>query len=94
MSQRFIRDVLIRLGVPPRPAGNRRSAVHDTEVARRYQAGETALSIAESLPISLSTVRRIQDRQGIPRHPAGQLREKVDDARANRLADLPQPPAL
>jgi hypothetical protein len=74
-SHEFVRRVMIRLGIPPRPPGLRRRTVHDAEVARRYQAGETALAIAESLPISLITVRRILVRVGVPRRPPGRMRE-------------------
>ena len=68
-SHEFVRNVLIRLGIPPRPARRRRT-IRDAEVARRYLTGESCHAIGKSLSKSHTSIRDVLVRLGIPRRSA------------------------
>jgi len=81
-SFRSVREGLIRLGIPRRPARRQPGTAHDAEIVRRYQAGETLRAIAGRLSKSHETVRAVLIRLGIPPRPTGQRRRSVHDADA------------
>lgn len=64
---------LRRQGIPQAPRGRPRSftAEGDSEIARRYVAGESSIQLGRSLNVSHSAILASLQRAGITRRPAG-----------------------